>query len=1047
MRSKSNPTASRNGRSRLIENLETRRLLATFVVDSTGDVSDDMDGALTLREAIEAANLTPEADTINFGGPAFAGPATIFLEQGQIIVGDDLLASDITINDTVAGVTIDGNAGGRHFGIDGDTTDDMIVDPVSSLTLNGLTLTGGATGIVANDEFDPMLPVSADNPEFVRASGGSVFVENAATFTANGTSFLGNVAGDGGAIVTLGNVVLNDVVGNDNVADDVDGSANGGFLFAVADATVAINGGSFDNNSALANALGTGIGGFIRADIDGYVIDGATVTNSSAVFGGALFSFAEDIDILNSTFDDNNAEVYGGVLYQITSTGLLATLEVNNSSFTGNTAEVGGAFFTESDVSVSNSAFTANEAIFVQASADQNFATGDGAAIYQNFRFGNGLATTLELVNTVFDSNVSGLAGDNEGDGGATYLDAREPAPPSAFSRGLNTPSLEVTPEAINAGLNPMARQLQAIDKTAEAGRGLGLNGSAALVLLDPDITVDNVTYVGNIATGAGGGMFLIGDGDETMAISGSTYDGNEGQGSGGGIFSASIGDVTIDESRFVGNLASGNAAGGGSGGGALFGNADLYIRNSEFSENDARNSFAPLDPITFDGEGGFGGALNVQASGVQQTFEFQLLQSTISSNFSDFRSGISLATFFAIGDSGISSINSLIQQSTVVFNDSGSDAIFFQTAADADSDSSFSINNSILAGNTGRTDPDPEVDSNGDMDPANDFTEVVPANFGFSTGDFNDFDNAFSTGDSILGSDIQFDFDPMVDEDMDGDPTNDFEPGPLSTDSPMLGALGFNGGSTRNHVPLADSLAIDNGTNEEAVNPGPDNIIGTADDTPLVFDQRRTPFDRIFDDPADVEDIVDIGAVERSVAPPTVLSSTFDGDSLEVTFVFDQDVGASLTGSDLIVFNDTTGQQIDSSLVTVDYDPLTDTATFDLAPLVQAGLLTNGNYTLTLDAASVENASSVSLETDEVLTGPDVFFLAGDADGTRSVVLNDFTILRNNFGGTGGLLSVGDFDLDGDIDLNDFTILRNNFGASVLPPASSVFADEELFA
>jgi hypothetical protein len=81
------------------------------------------------------------------------------------------------------------------------------------------------------------------------------------------------------------------------------------------------------------------------------------------------------------------------------------------------------------------------------------------------------------------------------------------------------------------------------------------------------------------------------------------------------------------------------------------------------------------------------------------------------------------------------------------------------------------------------------------------------------------------------------------------------------------------------------------------------------------------------------------------------------------------------------------------------------------------------------------------------VLTGPDVFFLAGDADGTRSVVLNDFTILRNNFGGTGGLLSVGDFDLDGDIDLNDFTILRNNFGASVLPPASSVFADEELFA
>ena len=56
-----------------------------------------------------------------------------------------------------------------------------------------------------------------------------------------------------------------------------------------------------------------------------------------------------------------------------------------------------------------------------------------------------------------------------------------------------------------------------------------------------------------------------------------------------------------------------------------------------------------------------------------------------------------------------------------------------------------------------------------------------------------------------------------------------------------------------------------------------------------------------------------------------------------------------------------------------------------------------------------------------------------GDADGDGDVDLDDFVILKNNFGQTGldtqTSCSLGDFDLDGDIDLDDFVLLKNNFG------------------
>ena len=56
---------------------------------------------------------------------------------------------------------------------------------------------------------------------------------------------------------------------------------------------------------------------------------------------------------------------------------------------------------------------------------------------------------------------------------------------------------------------------------------------------------------------------------------------------------------------------------------------------------------------------------------------------------------------------------------------------------------------------------------------------------------------------------------------------------------------------------------------------------------------------------------------------------------------------------------------------------------------------------------------------------------LAGDANGDRRVDMDDFVLLKTNFGTPAGATAAeGDADGDGDVDLDDFVILKNNFGA-----------------
>ena len=66
------------------------------------------------------------------------------------------------------------------------------------------------------------------------------------------------------------------------------------------------------------------------------------------------------------------------------------------------------------------------------------------------------------------------------------------------------------------------------------------------------------------------------------------------------------------------------------------------------------------------------------------------------------------------------------------------------------------------------------------------------------------------------------------------------------------------------------------------------------------------------------------------------------------------------------------------------------------------------------------------------------LFWPPGDADLDGDVDLDDFVLLKINFG-TGDTWGEGDFDGDGNVDLDDFVILKNNFGTTALPEPTTL--------
>ncbi len=300
-----------------LEPLEDRRLLAAITVNSLAD-NLVVDGMVTLREAIQAANTDASvddsvagsgADTIDFDG-ALSGQ-TITLGGTELAITEALTidATPLTSN-----VTIDAQQNSRIFNITAATGD---------FTLAGLTLTGGRTIGDNGNTSDTTFSGAA-----VRSlTTGSLTIDQS---TVSGNNTTGNYAVGGGIRARGAVTVTSSTVSGNSTAGQ---SSRGGGIHSsgpmtLTDSTVS------GNSTAGLFASGGGVYSFGAATLTNSTVSGNSTTGNYAS-GGGMITFG-DTTLASSTVSDNHAngnDTYGGGIWNNND-----VMIISNSIVAGNTA-------------------------------------------------------------------------------------------------------------------------------------------------------------------------------------------------------------------------------------------------------------------------------------------------------------------------------------------------------------------------------------------------------------------------------------------------------------------------------------------------------------------------------------------------------------------------------------------------------------------------------------------------------------------------------------------------------------------------------------
>jgi hypothetical protein len=174
------------------------------------------------------------------------------------------------------------------------------------------------------------------------------------------------------------------------------------------------------------------------------------------------------------------------------------------------------------------------------------------------------------------------------------------------------------------------------------------------------------------------------------------------------------------------------------------------------------------------------------------------------------------------------------------------------------------------------------------------------------------------------------------------------------------------------------------------------------------------------------------------SIAPPTVAGSLTYVEGRSIRFVFSKDVSTQIHAGDLVLRNDTTGQTIDGSSLTLTYDATSQTATW-----TSATPWADGDYTATLSASGIHDLGGRALDGNGDGTGGDDYLLkfftfAGDANRDRSVDFLDLAKLAQNYNSPAGKTwADGDFTGDGVVDFLDLARLAQNYNQTFPTPAA----------
>ena len=529
---------------------------ATITVTKTEDTKDGVcDSDCSLREAIDAANVAPDADTIVLPAgtyqlklpnlPASVPPYIISTHEDLNADGDLDVTGEVTINGDGKDTTIiDGN---------GVNLDDRVfdVDPLpstgASLTLNGVTVQGGMVdepggGIRIENRGAVHLIDSQviGNQTTISNYGGGIYIDDAGGLVVDNSSISDNISdNDGGGVYSNNNgnvLIANKSVISGNKADGI-----GGGLY--------VYGGSLEiTSSQVTGNTSVGAGGGIYNSYTAAKLTDCEVSGNKAtsgVGGGIDNEYTMEID--NCLIADNQAldDYEGGGIYSNDFTHIInSTITRNRSEYNG-----GGIYNAGQYLVIENSTISENV-----SDSDEDDGTGGGGCSGEG---GGGIFNDYELilVGSVVANNVAKTC-----DGGGIFMTdntiidgsvVRDNTASNGNGGGLyNNCDIMLIRNSTFSG-----NAAKGVDNDSTGSDGDDAQGGGIWTYCSGDIY--NTTIAGNAADGNGGGIYDEDDivGLNNVTITSNTADANEGGsgGNGGGIY---VNDYIID---MVNTIVAGN--------------------------------------------------------------------------------------------------------------------------------------------------------------------------------------------------------------------------------------------------------------------------------------------------------------------------------------------------------------------------------------------------------------------------------------------------------------------------------------------------------
>jgi hypothetical protein len=269
-----------------------------LVVNTTIDGVGSPAGELSLRQAVNLADVLGAAAAISFDPTAFAAHQTIALTGGPLELSDT--GGLQTITGPAAGLTLDAGGQSRVFQVDGGV----------NASLSGLTLTGGSTGSLGGGLVDygtATLTACTITGNSAGLLGGGVAVYLGATATLTGCTISGNSAYDGG-LLTGGTTTLTACTISGNSAGHGGGLDN---IVGTATLTACTIGGNSACLSGGGTLTFTGTGGTIT-------ISGESGAGSTDVFtvGKSSVKFAAADGLNGSTINFSGTGLTRNVVAQ-----------------------------------------------------------------------------------------------------------------------------------------------------------------------------------------------------------------------------------------------------------------------------------------------------------------------------------------------------------------------------------------------------------------------------------------------------------------------------------------------------------------------------------------------------------------------------------------------------------------------------------------------------------------------------------------------------------------------------------------------------------